>query len=162
MKVKWFGLIALVVMAAAIVGYKAKLPPTIQTAAAAVPPRVLLAAVLSEANAPGDGCAEIIHVVRAARDQGIAAQEADASSWSGLLARYHIMAFPTVLIFRRDGREIARYVGEWAETVKSIRAAIDQLKWWLPWNLPENWPRHSRLETSRRCPWPSPVAFWPA
>jgi len=50
MKVKWLGLIAVVVMTAAIIGYEAKLSPTIQTAAAATPPRVLLAAVLSEVN----------------------------------------------------------------------------------------------------------------
>lgn len=128
MKSKWIGLIAVVVVAATIVGYKAKLSPAIPSAAAASPPRVLLAAVLSEANNPGDACAEIIHVVRAARDRGIAVQEVDASSKSELLARYHVMMFPTVLIFSEDGKEIARYVGEGPEAIKTVRAAIEQLK----------------------------------
>lgn len=128
MKAKWIGLIAVVVMAAVIIGYKAKLSPTIHTAAAAAPPRVLLAAELSEANIPGDGCSEIIHFVRASREHGIEVQEIDASSKSELLARYHIIVFPTVLIFSNDGKEIARYVGEGPETIKAVRAAIEQVK----------------------------------
>lgn len=44
MKVKWIGLIAVVVMAAAVIGYKAKPSSTTPPAAAETPPRVLLAA----------------------------------------------------------------------------------------------------------------------
>lgn len=128
MKVKWIGLFTVALLAAAIIGYKAKLSPAIQTAAAAPPPRVLLAAPLSEANIPGDGCAVIIHVVRAARQRGIAVQEIDAHSKSELLARYHILAFPTVLIFNKDGKEVARYVGEGPKTIKAVQTAVDQLK----------------------------------
>ena len=128
MKLKRIGLIAVIVIAAAIIGYKTRLSPAIQTAAAAAPPRVLLAAVLREANIPGDGCSELIHIVRSAGKRGIAVQEIDANSKSKLLARYHIIAFPTVLIFSKNGKETARYVGEGPDTIKAVRAAVEKLE----------------------------------
>lgn len=128
MKAKWLGVIAVVVMAVTIIGYKAKLPPEVPPSTAAKPPRVLLAAVLSEANSPGDACAEIIHVVRAARDSGITVQEIDANSQSDLLERYHVIVFPTVLIFNEAGKEIARYEGEGPQAISAVQAAIEQLK----------------------------------
>lgn len=128
MKVRWIGLVAVALVAAAIIGYKTKLSQATPSTATATPPRVLLAAPLSEANIPGDGCSAIIHIVRAARARGIAVKEIDARNKSEWLARYHIMTFPTVLIFSKDGKAIARYVGEGPKTVNAVRAAIERLK----------------------------------
>lgn len=127
MKTKWIGLGVVVLIAGAIIGYKAYLSPDAQ-AALAPTPRVLLVGVLSEANIAGDSCAGIIHLVRAVRDRGIAVQELDAGSNSELLARYHVLIIPTVLIFDRSGKETARYEGEGWETVKALRAELDQLR----------------------------------
>ena len=128
MKMKSIGLIAVVLIAAAIIGYKAHLSPEAQAASATAPPRVLLVAELSEANAAGDSCAEIIHLVRAVHDRGIAVQELDSSSKSDLLARYHVLIIPTVLILDRNGKEVARYEGEGREMVKRLRTDLEQLK----------------------------------
>ena len=98
MKTKWIGLGAVVLIAGAIIGFKTHLSPEAEAANVAQPPRVLLVAELSEANNAGDSCAEIIHLVRAARDWGIAVQELDAGSKSGLLTRYHVLIIPTVLM----------------------------------------------------------------
>jgi hypothetical protein len=80
MKGKWIGLAAVLVIAGAI-GYKAYVSPKFSgSASAAGFSRVLLVAELSEADATGDSCAEIIHLVRSARDRGIGVQELEPDS----------------------------------------------------------------------------------
>lgn len=128
MKVKYFGLAAVVLIAAAIIGYKTQLSAKEQVAGSSTTPRVLLVANLSEANESGDSCAEIIHLVRAARDRGIAVQELDAGSKSKLLARYHVLIIPTVLILDRKGKQVVRYEGEGRNVVKNLRAELAGLK----------------------------------
>ena len=128
MKTKWIGLGAVVLIAGAIIGFKTHLSPEAEAANVAQPPRVLLVAELSEANNAGDSCAEIIHLVRAARDWGIAVQELDAGSKSGLLTRYHVLIIPTVLILDHDGKDTARYEGEGREMVKVLRTVLEQLR----------------------------------
>ena len=72
-------------------------PKSSASASSAGLPRVLLVAELSEADATGDSCAEIIHLVRSARDRGIAVQELEPDSKSDLLTRCHVLTIPTVL-----------------------------------------------------------------
>ncbi len=129
MKVKWIGLIAVTLIAGAIIGSKTQVAPELQaTSTAAVLPRVLLVAELSEADTSGDSCAEIIHLVRAAQGRGVAVQELEPGSRSDLLARYHVLAAPTVLILDHNGQEISRYEGEGRDTVNALRAGLAQLK----------------------------------
>ncbi len=127
MKPNWLGLAAVALAASAIIGYKTLALPEAQ-AANAVQPRVVLLAEPSEADSAGDSCAEIIHLVRSARDRGIAVQELAPDSKSDLLARYHLLVVPTVLILDQNGREVSRYEGEGRGTVKAIRASLEQLK----------------------------------
>lgn len=128
MKSRWIGLTTVALIAGAIIGYKAHLTPDVQAASTSVPPRVLLLAEPSEANDAGDSCAEIIHLVRAARERGVAVRELEAGSKSNLLARYHMLVVPTVVILDGDGKEVARFEGEGRTTVKAIRAALAALR----------------------------------
>lgn len=128
MKVKTIGLTTVVLITVAIISYKTELFAKEQAASHNTIPRILLVAKLSEADETGDSCAQIIHLVRAARERGIAVQELDSGSKSPLLARYHVMIIPTVLIFDRSGKEDLRLEGEGWEVVKKLRAALKQLK----------------------------------
>ena len=127
MQRKWMGLIGVVAIAGAIIGYKAHVSAESKASLTGLP-RVLLVAELSEANAPGDACAEIIHLVRTVRDRGVAVQELEPGSKSELLARYHVLTIPTVLILGKDGNPVARYEGEGRDTVKAVRAALEHLQ----------------------------------
>lgn len=124
---KWIGLAAVVLIAGAIIGYKAHVSSESPVANAAALTRVLLVAESSEANAAGDSCAEIIHLVRAARGRDIAVQELEPGSKSDLLTRYHVLTIPTVLILDRNGREVSRFEGEGRDTVKAVRTGLAQL-----------------------------------
>ncbi len=127
MKTNWIGLGAMALAATAIIAYKTLALPEAQ--AANVPqPRVVLLAEPSEADSAGDSCAEIIHLVRSARDRGIAVQELAPDSRSDLLARYHLLVVPTVLILDQNGLEVSRYEGEGRNTVKAVRAGLERLK----------------------------------
>ncbi len=129
MKAKWIGLIAVTLIAGAIIGNKIWVAPELQaTRGAAILPRVLLVADLGEADSSGDSCAEIIHLVRAARDRGVAVQELEPGSQSDLLTSYHVLTVPTVLILDRYGQEISRYEGEGRDTVNALRAGLARLK----------------------------------
>ena len=129
MKRKWIGLAAVLVIAGAIISYKVYVSP--KSAAPETKagfPRVLLVAELSEADATGDPCAEIIHLVRSARDRGIAVQELEPDSKSDLLTRCHVLTIPTVLIMDGNGQVVSRFEGEGRDTVKAVRARLEQLQ----------------------------------
>ena len=128
MKVKWLGLVTVLLVAGAIIGYKAHMSAGPRAEAKAVLPRVLLVADLSEADATGDACAEIIHLVRAARDRGVAVQELTPDSKSAMLARHHVLTIPTVLILDRNGQVVSRFEGEGRDTVAAVRAGLQQLQ----------------------------------
>jgi hypothetical protein len=128
MKAKWIGLTAVLLVAGAIIGYKAHVAAEPQASGSSGLPRVLLVADMSEADAAGDACAEIIHLVRAARARGIAVQELEPGSKSDLLARYHVLTVPTVLILGRNGQVASRYEGEGRDTVNAMRAGLEQLQ----------------------------------
>jgi len=128
MQKKYLGLGAVVLVALAIIGYKTYQPTAEQTANHTVLPRVLLVANLNEANEAGDACAEMIHLVRAARERGIAVQELDSSSKSPLLAKYHVLTIPTVLIFDSNGKETVRLEGEGGDVLQKLQTSLAQLK----------------------------------
>lgn len=130
MKTKWIGLISIMLVAVSIVSYKAYSEQAVgqHIAQSAAPPRVLLVADLSEAKETGDACAEIIHLVRAAHDRGVDVEELNADSQSNLIRRYHVLVIPSVLIFSRSGKVVARYEGEGKQVVNALRIALAQLR----------------------------------
>ena len=127
MKVKYFGLTAVVLIAFAIIGYKTHSVAATQTAQSPSTPRVLLVANLGEANETGDACATIIRLVRAAGNRGVAVKELDANSNSPLLARYHVLVIPTVLILDQKGKVAYRLEGEGGNVVRKLRKKLAQL-----------------------------------
>ena len=128
MKVKWIGVVAVLLVAGVIIVYKARMSATRPESTNEAVPRVLLVADLSEADAAGDACAEIIHLVRAARNRGIAVLELEPGSKSDLLARFHVLTTPTVLIMDSGGQVVSRFEGEGRDTVAAIRAGLQKLQ----------------------------------
>jgi hypothetical protein len=126
MKTRVYGLIAVVLIAVGIIAYKAN--RTQQTQRTTTHPRVLLVADFREAGSDGDACAEIIRSVRAAQARGIAVQELSPDSKSDLLARYHVLTIPTVLIFDDNEHVVSRFEGEGPKTVAAVRNQMRQLK----------------------------------
>lgn len=126
MKGKWFGLLAVALIAVVIIAYKSH--GTQETASTAAQPRVVLVADMREAGAEGDGCARIIHDVRAARARGVAVQEISPDSKSELLGRYHVLTVPTVLILETNGEVASRYEGESGQTVAAVHSKLEQLQ----------------------------------
>lgn len=88
---------------------------------------VLLVADLREAGESNDGCAVIIRMVRDVAAHGVRVQEITPDSASPLLKTYRVVAIPTVVILRADGREEARFVGEGDATIKALRAKLATL-----------------------------------
>lgn len=124
MKVKWSGIVVVVVIVTAIVSYKVHVKNEAVTGGGS--PRVLLVADLSEADS-ADACADIIHAVRAARERGIQVQELSPDSKSEMLHRYRVLTNPTVLILDRHGQVVLRFEGEDRQTVTAIRSQLAQL-----------------------------------
>lgn len=128
MKLKWFGLVAVALIAIAILAYKAHVSRETPVAVADSFPRVLLVADLSEADSEGDACAEIIRSVRAARTRGITVQELNPDAKSELLSRYRVLVVPTVLILDPSGNEVARFEGESRQTATAVQARLENLR----------------------------------
>lgn len=128
MKTKWAGLAAVIVAVAAILAYKLSISQRTQAAVTSTVPRVLLVADLREADSPHDRCAEIIHLVRETGARGIAVRELNSDSKSELLARYHVLVAPTVLILNRDGQVLSRFQGEEPATVRALQDRLSQLR----------------------------------
>lgn len=137
MRTRWIGVVVVVVVAAGVIAYKhyrGQNAPASETQLSqatrpslAAGPQVVLVANLSEANEPGDNCAEIIHLVGNAGKRGIKVQELSARSHSPLIKRYHVLTIPTLLILH-DGRVVSRYEGESGSTVKQIRNRLVSLR----------------------------------
>ena len=127
MKPKHVAVIAIFVAAGVIIGYKhLRDTPAQSTLDAAIAPRVVLVADLSEAEEKC-ACGEIIRAVRAAQQKGVATREFTADSKSELLKRYQILTAPTVLFLDAKGKEIARYEGEDARTVEETRSQLKRM-----------------------------------
>ncbi|KAB2943586.1 MAG: hypothetical protein K8F92_08520 [Hyphomicrobium sp.] len=124
---RWVGLASVLLAAVGVVTYKQVASGTGPLEAATSTPSVLLVADLNEAGDAGDGCAQIISAVRSAGKRGIEVAELMPNNSSKLLARYRVVAAPTVIIIDKDGRETARYEGEDTETVQAIEAKLATL-----------------------------------
>ncbi len=126
MKIRWVPIVTVLVVVAAIIGYK----HTHRVASDSVPgpftPEVVLIADLGEA---GDscGCGEIIRAVRDAQKQGLRVREVPAGEDVRLEAQYHIGVTPAVLFLDSKGAVFERHEGEDADTVEAIRAGLTRL-----------------------------------
>lgn len=126
MKIKWRGVLGVAVAALAIVMFKHfDGTPTVTPSGT---PSVLLVANLAEANDPADRCSEIIAAVRAARRRGVRVAELMPDSSSPLLKKYHVVSAPTVVIIGKNGRALARFVGESVNTVLAIKTKLATLR----------------------------------
>ena len=125
MRVKWPGIVGVVLVLVSITAYKVHTKHATVAGADGLP-RVLLVADLSEADSE-DACAEIIHSVRAARQRGFQVQELSPDSKSETLRRYRILTIPTVLILDRGGQVVSRFEGEDPQTVTAVRTQLAQL-----------------------------------
>lgn len=119
----------IVLMAATIVIIKQtrQYSPTHQgeTKIASAPQSILLVADPNEADA-SCGCGEIIRMVRAVTQGGINVTEI-APEDTEIAKRHRVVVAPTLLIFAENGKEVARFEGESATTVDSIRAALERI-----------------------------------
>jgi len=128
MKANWIGLGVVAVAAITMIAYKTHVSPGTSAVDASRIPRVLLVADLSEADAEGDGCADIIRSVRATAARGITVQELNADTKSDLLGRYRVLTVPTVLILDPKGEVVSRFEGEGRQTVSAVRTALEELQ----------------------------------
>lgn len=126
MKVRWPGLVLVTILVIGILLLKSR---TRQNAPSPVnsTPTVLLVADLREANEKDDRCAEIIQAVRETSRRGVHVAELSPDSKSDLLHRYHVLTVPTVLLFDETGKEIGRFEGEDAATLKAIKMRLAAL-----------------------------------
>ena len=124
MKVRWPGLILVLLLVAAIVAAKRHKQARVQNSSNANTPAILLVADLSEANEANDVCADIIRAVRDAGQHGISVKEVMPDSDPDLLTRYRILSAPTVVILDGKGNEVVRFEGESKDTLAAIRARL--------------------------------------
>lgn len=126
---KSLGLVLVFAIAGAILYVKQRTPPPdANTALHRAHPQVLIVADFSEADMPGDGCAEIIRLVRAVKNRGVRTEELQPGSKSEFLTRYRILTAPTVVILGPDGQAHERFEGESTETISSLRKALQGLR----------------------------------
>ncbi len=127
MKVRWPGLILVAILVVGILLLKSRTRQNGPSATANGTPAVLLVADLREANEKDDRCAEIIQAVRETSRRGVHVAELSPDSKSDLLHRYHVLTVPTVLLFDETGKEIGRFEGEDAATLKAIKTRLAAL-----------------------------------
>lgn len=127
MKVRWPGvaLVALLVIGTLLL--KSRIRHNLPAATVEVIPSVILVADPSEANDSDDGCAVMFRAVRQAAKRGVVVAEVAPNSNSDLLGRYHVLTVPTVLVLNKTGKEISRFEGEDAATVKAVQARLAAL-----------------------------------
>lgn len=126
---KSLGLVLVFVIVGSILYLKQRTPSTdVKTVVGQPSPQVLIVADFSEADTPGDGCAEIIRLVRAAKRRGIRTDEFEPGSKPELLTRYRVLTAPTVVILGPDGQPQGRFEGESTETIASLRKALEGLR----------------------------------
>lgn len=88
-------------------------------------PSLVLFADLREADS-ACGCGEVIRAVREAARQGWGLRELEPGSPDPLVARFALKASPTVLLLGPDGRERKRFEGEGPETLRDLRAHLQE------------------------------------
>jgi hypothetical protein len=131
-KAQWLGVLGVLAVASAIVGYKSSRSAGTTRAAAphASEPglaSVVLVADMREADSRC-GCGEIIRSVRAGAAKGIPTREVDPAVSPDLAASYRVQVPPAVLFFDDTGKEIRRFEGESTESLTAIRLEIERLQ----------------------------------
>jgi hypothetical protein len=127
MKTRWASVALVVIAAFGIIGYKhhrlRAASGQLAQAFSSGKPEIVLVVDPREAGS-GDNCAEIIRLVRAAAERGVAVRELSPESESPLLKRYRVLTVPTLLILDPDGNVVSRYEGEESSTVQEIRDRV--------------------------------------
>lgn len=127
MKVRWSGVALVLVLVSGILLLKNRtrhdVPPTTQEAI----PYVILVADPREANDSDDGCAVVFRAVRQAAKRGVAVAELAPNSNLDLLRQHHVLTVPTLLVLDNAGKEISRFEGEDAATVKAVQIRLAAL-----------------------------------
>lgn len=127
MKVRWPGVALVLVLVSGILLLKNRarhdVPPTTQKGI----PSVILIADPSEANDSDDGCAVMFRAVRQAAKRGVDVAELAPNSNSDLLRQHRVVTVPTLLVLDNAGKEISRFEGEDAATVKAVQARLAAL-----------------------------------
>ncbi len=130
------GLVALVAAIVGVVSYKSQaLAGDAQPKTAAVggaskqapSPRVVLVADLREAEEEC-GCGQIIRMVRAAAQKGVAVREVDPQKDPEAARQYGVTVAPAVVLLDEKGQVSQRLVGEDSETREAIRQALARLE----------------------------------
>jgi len=127
MKVRWIGLAIVLAILVAIFVVKArwgKIQNSSQTASNK--PQVVLVATPAEAVSI-TRCGEIVQAVRTAAQHGVKVQELTPDSKSELVARYHILQTPTVLVLDMNGEVRSRFEGEAPETLAALRLEMGRM-----------------------------------
>lgn len=124
MKVRWPGLILIALLVADILLVKSRTRRKDAPAAFTDAPAIVLVADLREADEKNDRCAEIIRAVRETSKRGVKVAELRPDSNSDLIQRYRVLTVPTVLLLDKSGKEIARFEGEDATTVKAVEQRL--------------------------------------
>ncbi len=125
------GVLVVAGVAAAIIAYRETGRPSFRTPAtladkSQATPSILLVADLKEADTD-DPCAEIIRLVRAAAQRGIAVREIPTGENDPLLRKYRVTVEPAVLLLDGRGNVLARHEGESQETIAALRADLERL-----------------------------------
>jgi len=130
MKFRLLGVLCVTCAATAIVAYKRKAArPAVGDqpgGQASDKASVVLVAAFREAGT-ADNCAEIIRLVRAARDGGLTVRELTPDDKSEFAKRYRVLVVPRVLILDPGGGVIARFEGGDSKIVEAIRFKLDSL-----------------------------------
>ena len=127
MKVRWPGVALVVLLVIGTLLLKSRTRNSVAPATVKVTPSVILIADPSEANDSDDGCAVMFRAVRQAAKRGVAVAELAPNSNSDLLRQYHVLTVPTVLVLDNAGKEVSRFEGEDAATVKAVQTRLAAL-----------------------------------
>lgn len=124
MKVRWPGVALAALLVVGILLLKNRTRHDVPPTALKGIPSVIFVADPSEANDSDDGCAAMFRAVRQAAKKGVAVAEVAPNSDSDLLRQYHVLTVPTVLVLDNAGKEIGRFEGEDAATVKAVQTRL--------------------------------------
>lgn len=127
MKVRWPGVALVALLVVGTLLLKNRTRHDVPAAILKGIPSVILVADPSEANDSDDGCAVMFRAVRQAAKRGVAVAELAPNSNSDLLRKYHVLTVPTVLVLDNAGKEISRFEGEDAATVKAVQTRLAAL-----------------------------------
>jgi hypothetical protein len=125
MKVRWIGLAIVLAILVGMLVVKARWSKN-SSQTASIKPQVVLVATPAEAVSI-TRCGEIVQAVRTAAQHGVKVQELTPDSKSELVARYHILQTPTVLVLDTNGAVRSRFEGEAPETLAALRLEMGRM-----------------------------------